>query len=221
MNGYGIDQKIRFGYAKAAKKLGQTFELYRSATPFTPLATGNLIGSLPAVVTVDWQWMKSNKPGNAIWWILIDGQDSSAPLSAQEGDYLVGDQTFFILTKEYQMPMSAVECNRVVDIIRPSQSIDAGNQGYVAYTPPTSNTIMEGMPISILKDRAGNMAESKLPTDTDQPRWIIQMPNLGGVKILTGDIMIDEIGDNYVISLNEESEFGWRLTAKQVVNNKG
>ena len=119
------------------------------------------------------------------------------------------------------MPMSAVECNRVVDIIRPSQSIDAGNQGYVAYTPPTSTTIMEGMPISILKDRAGNMAESKLPTDTDQPRWIIQMPNLGGVKILTGDIMIDEIGDNYVISLNEESEFGWRLTAKQVVNNKG
>lgn len=218
MDGPGIDQKIRFGYAKAAKKLGKPFELYRSATPFNPLSIGNLIGSLPAVVTVDWEWMKSNKPGNAIWWILIDGQDSSYPLSAQEGDYLVGDQTFFILTKEYQMPMSAAECNRVVSIIRPEQPIGVGNQGYAAYTLPTSTTIMEGMPISILKDRGGRFADSKLPTDTDQPGWIVQMPNLGGVNILTGDIMIDDVGDNYVVSTNEETEFGWRLVVRQVVN---
>lgn len=218
MDGLGINQKIRFGYHKAAQKLGQPFDLYRTALPNDPLNPANLVGNLKAVTTVDWQWMKSNKPGNAIWWILIDGRDVTFPLSAQEGDYLVGDKTYFILSKEFQMPMSAVECNRTVDIIRPYHSIDKGPQGYSAYTQDTSETIVSKMPVSVLKLSVGRVAESKLPTDTVRPNFIIQMPNLGDVNILTGDIMIDEESINYVLGVTEESEFGWRMTGEQVVN---
>jgi len=219
MDGPGINQKIRFGYAKAASKLGQPFTLYRSAVPINPINSSNLIGTLLMVATLDWNWMKSNRPGNAIWWLVVDGQDSSSPLSAQEGDYLVGDKTFYILSKEYQMPMSGFECNSVIDIIRPNQSQAIGNVGYVAYQPGTSIPIMTQMPASVLMiNRQGSTAPSKLPTDTLEPSWIIQVPNLGGVFIRTGDIIIDNYTDEYVISVNEETEFGWRLTAQQVIN---
>lgn len=221
MDGPGINQKIRFGYAKAAQKLGQAFSLYRTTTPFNPIQDDNLIGTINAVATIDWQWMKSNRPNNAIFWLVIDGQASSEPLSATEGDYIVGDETYFVFTKEYQMPMSAVQCNAVVKLIRPYQTVDIGNQGYIFYSyadPTTYTLIMDLMPISILKYGSGSMAGSKLPTDTFQPSFIILMPNLGGVEILTGDIMIDAEGQNYVVSMSEKSQFGWRLIASQVVN---
>src|SRR5271167_4439254 len=125
MDGAGIDQKIRFGYAKAAQHLGLPFDLYRSAVPLTPIQVPNLIGSLPVIPSQDWTWMKGNRPGNAIWFICVDGQDSSYPLEAEEGDYLVGFKTFFVLSKEPQLPMQAVECNKMVNVIRPYQSTSA------------------------------------------------------------------------------------------------
>lgn len=218
MDGPGIDQKIRFGYAKAASKLGEDFLLYRPTVPVDPISPGNLIGTILCVATVDWNWMKSNRPGNAIWWLVVDGQDSSLPLSAQEGDYLVGDQTYFVLTKEYQMPMSGCQCNRIVSIVRATQSIDVGYQGYIAYPSSGTTPIFTNMPASVLKDSRGKMADSKLPTDTMQPEWLVHLPNIGGVQIMTGDFMIDDVGEQYVLSVDEETEFGWRLTARQVVN---
>lgn len=218
MNGEQINQKIRYGYYKAAKKLGQDFNLYRSATPINPIQSGNLVGVIKCVATVDWKWMRSNKPGNAVWWLVADGQSSSEPLSLREGDYLVGDKTFFVLSKEYQMPMSGAECNRIVSIVRPTQSIAKGNQGYTAYPASGTTPVFTNMPASVLKDSRGARADSKLPTDTLQPEWIVLLPNLGGVDIKTGDIMTNEVGENYVLSVDEKTEFGWRLTARQVVN---
>lgn len=220
MDGLGINQKIRFGYAKAASKLGQPFDLYRSALSIDPISPGNFVGTLKAVFTIDWEWMKSNKPGNCIWWAVVDGRDSSYPLTATEGDYLVGDSTYFILTKEYQMPMSAVQCNSTVNIVRPYQSIQPGDQGYIAYPDTAPTIIASQLPISLLKlSSGGKVADSRLPTDTIKPTFIVQMPNLGDIKIITGDIIIDELNVQYVIGVQERSEFGWRLTAEQVVNN--
>jgi hypothetical protein len=231
MDGLQINQKIRFGYAKAAQKLGQPFDLYRSATPMTPIQDANFIGTLPMVASQDWTWMKANRPGNLTWYVCVDGQDSSDPLSAQEGDYLIGDMTFYVLSKEYQLPMQVVECNKVVNIIRPYQANTAGYDGnYAGYLESTSTVIMENMPISILLGGRGSRAESKLPTDTDQPSWVVLLPNLGDVNVRTGDIIqgIEDITqltagtitdeDRFVVMGSEETEFGWRLTCHQVMN---
>lgn len=222
MDGPGINEKIRYGYAKAAEKLGQDFQLYRSATPIEPLNSGNLVGTIKAVMSQDWTWMKANRPGNAIWYCCIDGQAVSAPLSAQEGDYLVGDGTFFVLSKQYQLPIQTMECNRVLDIIRATQPKTAGPQPYGAYIQQdddTVETIMTQMPASVLKTGSQASAPSRLPTDTEEPKWIIQLPNIGGVNIRVGDFIIDDIAENYVVTTNEETEFGWRLVAQQVVNS--
>jgi hypothetical protein len=231
MDGLQINQKIRFGYAKAAQKLGQPFDLYRSATPMTPIQDANLIGTLPMVASQDWTWMKANRPGNSTWFVCVDGQDASAPLEAEEGDYLIGDQTYFIFSKEYQLPMQAVQCNKMITLIRPYQSNAAGYDGnYAGYQEGTSTVIMENMPISLLLYGRGARAESKLPTDTDQPSWIGLMPNLGDINVRTGDVIqgIDDLTfltagtitdeDRFVVMGSEETEFGWRLTCHQMMN---
>lgn len=219
MDGPQINQKIYYGYAKAGNKLGQNFDLYRSATPVNPIQSGNKVGVIKCVATVDWNWMKSNRPGNAVWWLVADGQTSSDPLSLHEGDYLVGDKTFFVLSKEYQMPMSGAECNRIVSIVRPTQSITKGNQGYIAYPSSGTTPMFTNMPASVLRNSGkGSRSEINLPTDTAQPEWIVLLPNLGGVEIKTGDIMTNEVGEQYGISVDEKTEFGWRLAARQVVN---
>lgn len=222
MDGPQIDQKIRFGYAKAAQHLGQPFQLYRSAMPINPLDSGNLIGTLPAVMSQDWTWMKSNRPGNAIWFCCIDAQIASQPLAAEEGDYLVGDHVFFVLSIEYQLPLQVMECNRTLNIIRATQPQTAGLQpyaGYIQQDSKTVKTIMTQMPASVLKTGSQASAPSRLPTDTEEPKWIIHLPNLGGVNIRVGDFIIDDINENYVVTTNEETEFGWRLVAQQVVNS--
>lgn len=216
--GLQIDQKIRKGYAKAAKKLGKPFQLYRSDSAIDPIQPSNLIGSILMVPTVSWDWMKASKPGNAIWYLVVDGQEASEPLSAKESDFLVADQTFYVLSKQYQMPMQGVECNATVKVIRPYQSTSAGGQGYAGYVKQAATVLMQGVPASILLQGRGKQAETRLPTDTNQPNWIVMMPKIGNVDIKTGDIIVDATGQQYILSATEETQFGWRFTARQTVN---
>ncbi|HNC11730.1 MAG TPA: hypothetical protein PLF59_08155 [Cyclobacteriaceae bacterium] len=184
-----------------------------------PIQAANLVGTIKMVATQAWDWMKGNKPGNAIWYIVVDGQASSSPISANGGDFLVGDHTFFVLSKEYQLPMQGVETNATVQIIRPNQTTGAGLQPYGGYTPANSTLIVDQMPASILfQSGRGSMAKTKLPTDTNQPTWIIMMPRLNGTDLRTGDVLIDETTQQYVLGVTESTEFGWRLTAQQMVN---
>lgn len=230
MNGAQINQKVLYGYAKAAEHLGTPFLLYRSATPINPISSGNLIGTILANVNVSWDYMKNNVYGNAIFNILVDCQFANDPNSAQDNDYLVGTSdpstglptnlhTYFIQAIDVDLPIKAVECNHTISIIRPAQSTGAGNLGYVGYTPSTSTTIMSNMPASVLIGGRGGNAKTKLPTDTRNPTWQVLLPNLGNVNIKVGDIIIDEVNQNYVVMDNEETELGWRLRAEQVVNN--
>lgn len=218
MDGPRIDQKIRFGYHKASQKLGKDFSLYRSTSTIIPINPLNLQGIVKCAFTIAWDWMKANKPGNAIWYLLTDGRNSSGILNVRECDFLVSaDQTFFVLAKQYQMPMLAVECNTKIKILRPTQSIGPGIQPYAGYTPAGSYIVFDEMPVSILLDRSGEKAITKLPTDSRQSSWIVLMPNINDTGIKTGDIIIDNVGRNYIVSLAEQTDFLWRMKATQMV----
>jgi len=230
MDGTKIQQKIYYGYAKAATKLGADFNLYRSAVPTNPIADGNLIGALKASTNQEWSYMRANKYNNAVWQILIDAQRKNLPLAAKVGDYIVGipntkgyiddNSTYFIIAEQFLMTILAVKCNATLNVIRPSQTTGAGYQGYVGYTTASSETIMTGMPASVLSQARSTNAPTKLPTDTTEPVWKVLMPNLGNVIIRVDDIMIDEFDQEYVVMDNEITELGWRITAKQVVNSR-
>ena len=227
--GVEVYQKILYGYAKCAEFVGAPFLLYRSATPINPIASGNLIGTILADTNTSWEYMKANFYGNAVWNLIIDAQQSSLPLAAKVGDYLVGTtsitglptdlSTYFVQVLDFDLPPKAIKCNRTISMIRPAQATGPGNLGYVSYTHATSITIMTAMPAAVLIQGKGSEAKTKLPTDTRNPSWIVLLPNLGGVTVRVGDIIIDDLNQNYVVKDNELTELGWRLLTEQVVND--
>lgn len=226
-----IQQKIFYGYAKAAIKLGAYFLHYRATTPINPIQSGNLIGNLRMSQSVSWDYMKASSYGNSIFNACIDAQRKNSPLSARVGDYLIpsvdpdsgfieNDSIYFIQSLQFDLPPKVVECNKTISIIRPSQTTGAGYVGYVGYTEGTSQTIMTNMPASVLIEGLGSQAQTKLPTDTREPSWIILIPNLGNIMVRIDDIITDEKNQQYVIDDNELTELGWRIRAIQVVNSR-
>ncbi len=226
-----INQKILYGYAKAASKLGAYFSLYRSITPVNPIQVSNLIGNIRMSPSVNWEYSKANTYGNSQFNACIDAQRSNSPLSARVGDFLIPAadpdseiieiaDRFYVQSLQFDLPPRVVQCNSTISIIRPSQTTGAGNVGYVGYTPGTSTAVVTAMPASVLVESRGDRAETKLPTDTKQPMRIILIPNLGNVQIRVGDIVTDEKNQNFVIFNNELTDLGWRLRASQIVNYK-
>lgn len=231
MNAEQIHQKILFGYYKAAAKLGAYFNLYRSATPITPIQIGNLIGGIRMTQNTSWDYMKGSSYGKSQYNACIDARSSNSPYSARVGDYLVpatdpdsgiidNNTTYFLQQLEFDQPPQVIECNNSISIMRPAQTSGAGNVGYVGYTAATSTAVMTTMPASVLLESRGENAATKLPTDTREPTWIILIPNLGNVTVRIGDIVIDNTNQNYVIYNNELTDLGWRIRAMQVVNYK-
>lgn len=127
---------------------------------------------------------------------------------------------YFIGDEQFLQPILGVQCNRTIEIIRPTQTVGAGYKGYSEYLPETSITIASGMPASVLSSGSGGSPPTKLPTDEKEPRWIILIPNLGDIFIRVDDIVIDEFNQEYVITDNELTSLGWRIWAEQVVNSR-
>jgi hypothetical protein len=127
---------------------------------------------------------------------------------------------YYVAATNFLQPILGVNCNRKINIIRPTQTIGAGFQGYAEYLPSTSTMIMSGMPASILEMSQDGKAETKLPTDTNQPRWIILIPNLGDIIVRVDDIVVDDLNQEYVVTDNELTFLGWRILAEQVVNSR-
>jgi hypothetical protein len=219
MNPAQIQQKIYYGYAKAAYKLGATYNLYRSSSLINPIASGNLIGEIQASTNQTWNYMKANKFNNSVWQILIDAQSVSAPLNAQVGDYIVGESTYYIMSEQYLMPIQAVKCNATINVIRPNQSSAIGGVGYVGYTEASSTVIAQALPASILLNRRGEKSQTNLPVENTNCVWKIYFPYLGSALILDTDQIQDGNGQNYVIVGNELTELGWNILAQQVTDN--
>ncbi|MDE2024858.1 MAG: hypothetical protein KGJ07_00015 [Patescibacteria group bacterium] len=127
---------------------------------------------------------------------------------------------YFVAANEFLLPPLGVNCNRTIQVIRANQNVGAGYQGYAEYLTETSTVLISGMPASILEMGSGGEPPTKLPTEEKTPRWIILIPDLGGVIIRVDDIIIDDLNQEYVITDNEKTFLGWRLLADQVVNSR-
>lgn len=267
MDGGNLQQKIQYGYAKCATKVGAPFFVFRSKSSINPLNPNNCVGILPSSANVSWDYMKQQRYGSAVWNLIIETRKTQS-LFALPGDFLVptigytfnlgglnnyrssvlatndfylppnvssalGSQLdiysdgfiedyhlYYLVANEFLLPPLGVNCNRTIKIIRATQGIGAGFQGYAEYLTETSLIIVEGMPASILEMGNAGVPPTKLPTEEKQPRWIVLLPDLGGAIIRVDDIIIDDLNQEYVITDNEKTFLGWRLLADQVVNSR-
>lgn len=210
-NALYIQDKIYYGYAQAAIRLGTNFDVYRAPNPIVPIQQRNFVQTMLMSLNPAWNYMKANKYGNAVWQAVVDGR------LTQVGDYLVGTQdrylfTHFIICMDLMLPINSVECNRVVTIQRPAQNTKPGYQeDYAGYSPLTATVLAQNLPVSILEQNRGTPNKMKLPTDARMPIWTFLAPNLGGVSYQNGDIVTDEVNQRYVMVSPEETEFGWRV----------
>ncbi|MBV8656617.1 MAG: hypothetical protein JO142_02220 [Burkholderiales bacterium] len=214
MNPTLLQQKIYQGYGKAALRIGPLCNQYRPASALsTAIAPVNLINALPASFNAeDMAYSRARNYAKATWYALVDGTQ------VQPGDYLVrpDGRPFFIAAMQPTLPILAVECNRIVNIYRPQQLTGVGAVGYGGETAENDVTLVYQFPASLLMGTKGEKNLVNLPGDVRSPWWLVLLPNLpGNVYIRNDDVMTDDNGRRYVISLAEQTELGWRISATE------
>ena len=205
-----LQSKIYYGYAKSAKYIGPSFQLFRPSSATNPFQYGPL-GTLNASFNaMDMTYGKPNVYGKPLWYALVDGTQT------QVGDYLTNaDKTYFIAAMQQTLPILAVECNRTINVFRPQQQTAAGVNPYGGTIDSNQTEIMTAWPASVLQGTKGEKEGAVLPGDVRLPWWAILLPAYPGVTLLTADIITDDIGRRYIISSAELTDLGWRITAMQ------
>ena len=204
MDSATIQARIWRGYAKSAQVLGANYQFYRPAGTYPGAETVSLPVSLNAE---DMKYGKPNKYGKATWYALVDGT------SVQVGDYFIGPQgTFFIAAMQPLLPILVVECNRTISLSRPQAQSGKGAQPYSGMTAADETPYATGVPCSILQGTKGEKSDADLPGDVRSPWWTVLLPGSVG-RIQRGDLIIDDEAQRYMVSSNEQTDLGWRLTA--------
>ena len=211
MDAATLQKKIYSGYGKAAKRIGKFATLSRATSATIP-PLDTIFDNRLVSFTQNFEYSKFNKYGVAIWTAIFDGTD------IQPGDYMcTEDGTWFIAAMQPLLPIMAVECNRIIDVVRVSQSDSFGAIGYSGDTPETEEPVMCGWPCSILQGTKGEKNPNQLPGDERTPWWVILLPAYECVTLKTSDIIKDDLGRRYVISSPELTDLGWRITASMQV----
>lgn len=213
MDGATLHSRVMAGYAKAAQKVGTTYQHYRPASASNPLSAGNrLADMLISLNANDPRFSRPNMYGKSTWYAVADGSQ------LRVGDYIVGvEGTLFVAALQQLLPIFMVDCNRTVNVLRPQQQAGVGALGYGGDVDANETPLMTAWPASVLKGSKGEKGEVQLPGDARNPWWEILMPHFTGVTIRPGDIVTDDLSNRYVISGAELTDLGWRMIAMQVM----
>lgn len=213
-----IQNRIYYGYGKAAQRLGTTHSIYRSATGIDPIEDGNLIGEQLISVDNDYKYNKAKKYNDPVWQFL---PEDGAEL--QNYDYFISESgvIYFIvdiLPDDRLTPPVCVECNSRVSISRPTRPLTPGKQdSYIGYIPADSTPILTDCPASVLQHSRMESNNMKLPTSARLPFYSILLPNFDGVLVKTGDIIQDS-EDRRMSVINAEltkKTLGLRIIASE------
>ena len=209
------------GHAKAAKRIGFLYSLYRPTTYRDPINADNLVGTLNAAFTVhsakEFSFDMPSDLDHPQFHALVDGEQ------VQVGDYLVGPNvgnTYFIASMTPGMPILAIWCNRVATLYKATAFQALGLQPYSpTITQPkeySTSASMANWPVCILKAKA--LREQYLPQDVGTGSYNLIMPanpeQQGGLA--QGTILIDDLGFRYGVMLSDEQAGVWRAEIQRV-----
>jgi hypothetical protein len=126
------------------------------------------------------------------------------------GDYLVGPAgTFFVASQMPLLPVQCIKTNRIVTVSRPAPPVLGGYSGMVDGAADLELTAWPGSVLALTTRVSGNLPETRFGN------WSIMLPGLpAGPR--AADIVTDDMGRHFVIGAAEQSEVGWRLTAREV-----
>ena len=211
-----IQNRIYYGYGKAAIRLGTTNSIYRSSNGINPIQSGNLIGAQLIGFDQDYKYTKARKYGDMTWQFLPQNG-----LALEVYDYLVGSEfTYFIvdvIPDGRLSPPLCVECNDSISIFSPSNApLVAGSNPIQQFTNYGA-TLVQNAPVALLEHTRFDTNNLKLPTSVKLPMYEITMPDFDDIEIMPGHFLIDSIGRRMVIISAEQTKksLGFRLIAAQ------
>lgn len=219
MDGALLQTKVYAGFAKAAQRVGLTYDIYRPTSANNPISVGNKILTLPAAFAV-------HGPANFNFTVPSDYQKPlfHALVDAAQirvGDYLNNPANtfgpFFIAAMEPFKPVLAVQTNRTLTFYTPGvQGAPIGASGYGGTTAANETAFMTAWPASVLLGARG-VRDQVLPEDAGYGSWRILVPAWTGAVIRSGTVIRDDIANRYIVQSAELQDFGWRIDAQQAV----
>src|SRR5579872_3147802 len=207
-----IQNRIYYGYGKAAIRLGTEHSIYRSPDGINPIQENNFIGTQLVSMDQDYKYTKQKKYGDAVWQILPEDG-----LSLNNYDFLVGPTiTYYIVDihpDDRLSPPLVVECNATINLIDPKNSLSAGTNSYQQLK--TGNPILLNCPCSILQYTRFASNNMKLPSSVPLPHYEISLPDFDDVFIKTGQLIYDTNGRKFAVINAERTKknLGFRILA--------
>ncbi len=215
MSGAQYEALYDLGYSISAGILGKPYAQYRANGANNPTALSNMVGNIDCYLTVDAKLMGAGQLqyGKTGWYGAFERGYVNL------GDYVIGDLgTFIIVATSYPGPCSLVQCNRTLTITRPNLGIQPGVSPYSGDTTAAQAPVLAGWPASLILTGSGVSGKPtgmKLPSDGKFPVVTIILP-ITAPDIQFNDVVSDDLGNRYYVSMAELTQLGWRLTAEQV-----
>jgi hypothetical protein len=213
-----IQNRIYYGYGKAAIRLGTAHNVYRSSDGNNPIQPANLLFSQLIGIDQDYTYMKAKKYGDPVWQFLPENG-----LLLRNYDYFVSPSgvTYFIvdvIPDDRLNPPTCVECNAILSLYRPTNTRTPGTNPYQAFDPFTSPKILSNCPVSILQHSKTDASNMKLPTSVKLPFYNILIPEFDNIIINTGDVIVDNKGRRLVVINAEQTKksLGFRIMAGEL-----
>ncbi len=217
-----IQNRIYYGYGKAAIRLGTSHAVYRSSNGITPIQSGNLLGSQLVSMDTDLKYTKSRAYGDYTWYFLPQDGQGTTLFALQNYDYMVGGTTTYfiidILPDDRLSPPICVECNAIISIVAPTSSLTPGINPYQQYQVGVGTQILLNCPASITANSGKSDNNLKLPTSCRLPFYNINIPDFDDVLVQTGDVLTDDSQRTMIIVSAERTKnvMGFRLIAAEV-----
>lgn len=216
-----VRNRIYYGYGKAARKLGTTHAIYRSSSPITPIQVSTFVKNTLISLDADFRYDKARKYGDVTWQLLPEDG-----LTLQNYDYMVSSDgiNYYIVdiaSVDRLSPPLCIECNAIISIKRPTNSLTPGTNSYQEFQISGGTQIALNCPASIIEHARMEVIPIKIPTSVKLPFYEIGMPILGSsMQINVGDIVTDDSGRQMAVMSAERTKksLGFRLLAGQLGN---
>lgn len=191
MDGLRARAKVSRGYGIAAAKLGTLHEHYRPADPLDPLGSASEQGEVRAAFDPGgFSFRAPKRDDKPTWSALVDSR-VVAP-----GDYVRDSaETWFIADIVHLLPATAVRCNAVISVRRPTASNAVGVvEGYQGNVVASEETILAGWPCALTLDGSGDRNEVRLPSDGRLGSFAAWLPVSLPMLPQSGDFLVAEDG---------------------------
>jgi hypothetical protein len=205
MDGSALQDLISKGWGTAARRTGLPYVVYRPHGSSNPLNTRNRVIKLcAAFVPSVGAGAGINGYGSILWRGVFD---SSYTLP---GDYLVGPAvSFFIASQWATQPILCVQTGNIVTVNRSRATVSGSYSGFVV---STAQEVVAGWPALLIAVAA--KIQGALP-ETHFGNWVAFLPTLPS-PLQVADIVIDDLGRQFIVAAAQSSNLGWRLALRQV-----